>query len=65
MRNVVYALLPVAAFAVYQFGISVLALLIVTTTLVAMATENLFCRLSGRGQYGERLECRHHRMLLA
>lgn len=48
MRNVVWALLPVAAFAVYQFGISAFAL-ILTTTLVAMATENLFSRLSGRG----------------
>ena len=48
MRNVVWALLPVAAFAVYQFGISALAL-ILTTTGVAMATEALFARLSGRG----------------
>lgn len=48
MRNVVWALLPVAAFAVYQFGISALAL-ILTTTGVAMATEALFARLAGRG----------------
>ena len=48
MRNVVYALLPVAAFAVYQFGISALAL-IVTTTLVSMLTERLFSQLSGKG----------------
>lgn len=48
MRNVVYALLPVAAFAVWQFGISAL-LLILTTTLVAMATERLFATLAGRG----------------
>ena len=47
MRNVVYALVPVSAFAVYAFGISVLALLIVTT-LSCMATEWLFNRLSGR-----------------
>ncbi|MFM1891390.1 MAG: hypothetical protein RLZ44_467 [Pseudomonadota bacterium] len=47
MRNVVYALLPIAAFAVYQFGISALALL-VTTTVVALATEYLFDRLAGR-----------------
>ncbi|MCP4090422.1 MAG: RnfABCDGE type electron transport complex subunit D, partial [Gammaproteobacteria bacterium] len=31
MRNVVYALLPVCAWSVYQFGISALALLVVTT----------------------------------
>jgi electron transport complex protein RnfD len=48
MRNVVYALLPIVAFSVYQFGISALAL-VVTTTLVAMATEQLFSSLSGRG----------------
>lgn len=48
MRNVVYALLPLCAFAVYQFGLSALALL---TTVVAtcLATEALFSRLSGRG----------------
>jgi electron transport complex protein RnfD len=48
MRNVVWALLPIAAFAVWQFGISALALL-VTTTATAMATEYLFSRLSGQG----------------
>ena len=32
MRNVVYALLPVSAFAVFAFGISVLALKIVKRT---------------------------------
>ena len=48
MRNVVYALLPIAAFSVWQFGISSLAL-IVTTTVVAMLTERLFSHLSGRG----------------
>ena len=48
MRNVVWALLPIAAFSVYQFGISALALL-VTTTAVAAATEYLFSRISGRG----------------
>ena len=47
MRNVVYALLPVCAFAVYAFGISVLALLTVTT-LISVLSESLFCRLSGR-----------------
>ncbi|MGB5518725.1 MAG: RnfABCDGE type electron transport complex subunit D [Gammaproteobacteria bacterium] len=47
MRNVVYALIPVCAFAVYAFGISVL-LLLITTTLTCMLTESLFCRLSGK-----------------
>jgi electron transport complex protein RnfD len=47
MRNVVYAMLPICAWSIYAFGISV-ALLLATTTLVAMATESLFCRLSGR-----------------
>ncbi|MEA3292467.1 MAG: RnfABCDGE type electron transport complex subunit D, partial [Pseudomonadota bacterium] len=47
MRNVVYALLPVCAFAVYQFGISALALLVVSVA-VCVGTENLFCRLSGQ-----------------
>jgi electron transport complex protein RnfD len=48
MRNVVYALLPVAGFSVWQFGISALALL-VTCTTVAMLTERLFSQLAGRG----------------
>lgn len=47
MRNVVYALLPVCAFAVYVFGISALALLLVSTAS-CMLTEALFCRLAGR-----------------
>jgi len=47
MRNVVFALIPVCAWSVYAFGISVL-LLLATTTLVCMLTEALFCRISGR-----------------
>lgn len=47
MRNVVYALLPVCAWSVYAFGLSALALLLVTT-LTAVLTEHLFCRLSGQ-----------------
>ncbi len=47
MRNVVYALLPVCAFSVYQFGISVLALLVVCTAS-CLLTEHLVCRFSGR-----------------
>nr|VFJ45945.1 MAG: electron transport complex protein RnfD [Candidatus Kentron sp. DK] len=45
MRNVVYSLLPVCAFAVYQFGISALALILMTT-LACVLTEQLFSRLS-------------------
>ncbi len=48
MRNVVLALLPICAFAVWQFGLSAL-LLLSTTLCVAMGTEYLFSRLSGRG----------------
>ena len=40
MRNVVYALLPVSAFAVYAFGLSALAI-IVTTTIFSMLTEHV------------------------
>ena len=47
MRNVVGALLPVCCWSVYQFGISVLLLLLVTT-LSCILTESLFCRLSQR-----------------
>jgi len=47
MRNVVYALIPVCAWSVYQFGISALALLVVTTASCIL-TESLFCRLSGK-----------------
>mgnify|MGYP001817217559 CR=1 FL=1 len=48
MRNVVYALLPVCAFSIWQFGLSAL-LLLATTLAASMATEFLFARLSGRG----------------
>lgn len=47
MRNVIYALLPLAAFAVYLFGISALAL-VITVVLSTVLTESLFARLSGR-----------------
>lgn len=47
MRNVMFALLPIAAFAVYLFGISALAL-ICTTTTVCIVTELLVCKLSGK-----------------
>ena len=45
MRNVVYALLPIAAYAVWQFGISALALMLVTV-LACLITEHSFCKLS-------------------
>lgn len=48
MRNVVYALMPIVGFAVWAFGISALVL-IATTTVVAMLTEQLFSHLAGRG----------------
>ena len=48
MASVVIALLPISAFAVYQFGLSAL-LLLATTTAVAVASEWLFSRLSGLG----------------
>ena len=41
MRNVVYALLPISLFAVWQFGISALAL-ILTVTATCLASERLF-----------------------
>ncbi len=47
MRNVVYAMLPICAFSVYQFGISVLALLM-TCTLVCVLTEHFACKLTGK-----------------
>lgn len=47
MRNVVYALLPMVAMAVYAFGLSALLLLLVCT-LSAMATEHALARFSGK-----------------
>lgn len=46
MFHVVLALLPIAAFSVWQYGLSALASL-VTVTLVCVASERLFNRLSG------------------
>lgn len=48
MRKVIYALLPICAFSIYQFGLSAL-LLLLTTTAVAILTEWLFGRASGQG----------------
>ncbi|WP_455217411.1 RnfABCDGE type electron transport complex subunit D [Kaarinaea lacus] len=47
MRNVIYALLPLAAFAIYQYGISALAL-IITVVLATLLTEQLFNWFSDR-----------------
>ncbi len=47
MLQVIFALIPIALFSIYQFGISV-ALLITTTTVMAMATERLFCWMGDR-----------------
>jgi len=41
MRNVVYALLPICAYAIYQFGLSVLVS-IITVTLTCVLTERFF-----------------------
>jgi len=45
MRNVVWALLPTAIFAVYSFGISAL-LVMVTSVASCVITEHLLCKLS-------------------
>lgn len=47
MRNVVFALLPIVAMAVYAFGLSAI-LLIAATTAACVCTEALICRGQGR-----------------
>ena len=47
MKNVVYALLPVAVYSVYAFGWDAL-LLMSTTTLSALMAEHYLCRWSGK-----------------
>ncbi|HLJ50660.1 MAG TPA: RnfABCDGE type electron transport complex subunit D [Bryobacteraceae bacterium] len=47
MRNVVFALLPLCAYAVWLFGISALAL-IATTTASCLLTEHIACRVMKR-----------------
>jgi electron transport complex protein RnfD len=47
MANVVGAMLPICAFAVYQFGLSALALIVVCTGSCTL-TEYLTCRMSGK-----------------
>lgn len=45
MRNVVWALLPVAAYAVYAFGLNAL-LVLVTAVAGSVLTEHYLCRIS-------------------
>ena len=47
MRNVVFALLPIAAFAVYAFGFTALVLLTVSTLSCVLA-EHLLCIATGK-----------------
>jgi len=47
MRNVVFALLPICVWSIYQFGLSAIALLVVTV-LSCIATEAFFCWMSDR-----------------
>ncbi len=47
MRNVVYALAPVCAFAVYSFG-SAAALVLATASVSCVATEHMLCRRAGQ-----------------
>jgi electron transport complex protein RnfD len=47
MRNVVWALLPVAAFSVYSFGLAALVTLL-GATASCLLTEHLLCRFSAR-----------------
>jgi electron transport complex protein RnfD len=47
MRNVIYALLPIAVYGVFLFGLSALAL-ILTTTGTCVIAEHLYCRLLHR-----------------
>ncbi len=46
MRNVVYALLPVCAFSVYNFGLTALVTLVAATGSCLLA-EHVFCRWRG------------------
>ncbi len=47
MRNVVYSLLPLCAWSIYVFGISALALIIITTA-ACLLTETSFCKLANK-----------------
>lgn len=47
MRNVVWALLPVCAFAIWSFGIAA-ALVLAVATMSCIATEHVLCRMLDR-----------------
>lgn len=47
MRNVVYALIPTTAFAVYNFGLGAL-FVIATATFSAVITEHFLCKFTGK-----------------
>lgn len=47
MRNVVYALLPLCVYSIWNFGISALALIVVATGSCIL-TEHLFCSIANR-----------------
>jgi electron transport complex protein RnfD len=49
MRHVVYAMLPIVAYAVYLFGLGALAV-VVTATMGCFVTESIYNRLTGREQ---------------
>ena len=47
MRNVVFAILPIAGWSIWQFGLSAL-LLLLTVTLSCLLTERFFNYLAGQ-----------------
>lgn len=47
MKNVVFALIPIAAYAVYAFGLGALFVL-ATAVISCVATEHVLCKLSGK-----------------
>jgi Na+-translocating ferredoxin:NAD+ oxidoreductase subunit D len=47
MRHVVYALIPICVFSIYQFGLSAIALILVVT-LSCVLTEHLFNQLNNK-----------------
>ena len=47
MRNVVFALIPVCAFAVYTFGVAV-ALVLATAIISCLFTEQILCKVTGQ-----------------
>jgi len=47
MRHVVYALIPICVFSIYQFGLSAIALILVVT-ISCVLTEHLFNKLNNK-----------------